>query len=313
MTKTLAVINPRSGGGKTGKDAQEVARRLADVTGQLSVVMTSGPLDATKITTRALLDGFDRIIAVGGDGTINEVVNGFFHEGEAINPEAEFSLLNLGTGGDFRKTFDIGPGFEGSLQRIAEGRVRRIDVGRLSFVTPEGQSDKRFFANISSFGLSGDVVNRVNRARFLKRYAGRFVYTWASLSGAIRYKPKPVRLIIDNVFDDVVTISTCAVCNGQFFGGGMRVAPDAIPDDGMLDVIVIGDAPLRDALKSMNDIYTGAHVTNPNVKVFRGKSVIATPVAATERAPVLIEADGEAPGMLPATFEVLPRILKFRA
>jgi YegS/Rv2252/BmrU family lipid kinase len=313
MMKTLAVINPRSAGGRTGRDAQDVARKLAEVTGPLTIAMTNGPMDASAITSRALHEGFERIIAVGGDGTINEVVNGFFIEGEAINPDAEFALLNLGTGGDFRKTFDIAGGLEASLERIAEGRVRQIDVGRMTCVTREGKSDTRHFANIASFGLSGDVVDRVNRSVLLKRVAGRFVYTWASLSAVISYKAKPVRLKVDNVFDEVITISTIAVCNGQFFGGGMRVAPDASPDDGMLDVIVMGDAPLRQSLASMNDIYTGAHINNPNVKVFRGKSIIATPVEATARAPVLIEADGEAPGMLPALFEVLPKALKFRA
>jgi diacylglycerol kinase family enzyme len=111
----------------------------------------------------------------------------------------------------------------------------------------------------------------------------------------------------------VVTISTCAVCNGQFFGGGMRVAPDAAPDDGFLDVIIMADAPKRDVLKSLGDIKSGAHVNNPNVKVFRAKSVIATPVEATAGAAVHIEADGESPGRLPAMFEVLPKVLKFRA
>ena len=311
--KTLAVINPRSAGGKTGRVVQEIARKLADVTGPLTVSLTHGPMDAARITSHALLDGYERIVAVGGDGTINEVVNGFFHEGEAINPEAEFALLNLGTGGDFRKTFGIEAGVDASLARISDGRVRHIDIGRLSFVTADGKSGTRHFANIASFGLSGDVVDRVNRAVLMKRLSGRFVYGWASLAGVLRYKAKPVRLKVDNVFDEVITISTCAVCNGQFFGGGMRVAPDASPDDGWFDVVVLGAGPLRETMKSMNQIYTGEHINNPNVKVFRGKSIIATPVEATAGAPVLIEADGEAPGRLPAHFEILPKALKFRA
>jgi YegS/Rv2252/BmrU family lipid kinase len=310
--KTLAVINPRSAGGRTGRDAEQIARRLAEISGPLTVALTSGPLDAARITTRALLEGFERIVAVGGDGTINEVVNGFFHEGEVINPEAELSLLNMGTGGDFRKTFEMGAGLEPSLQRIAEGVARRIDVGCLSFVTPEGQSGKRYFANIASFGLSGEVVDRVNRARLLKRMTGQFAYTWGSLSALMSFRPRPVRLKVDDVFDEVIEISTCAVCNGQFFGGGMRVAPDATPDDGLFDVIIMRAAPLRQTLASMNDIYTGAHVNNPNVRVVRGRSVIATPVAATQGAPVHIEADGESPGRLPAMFEVLPRAITFR-
>ena len=232
--------------------------------------------------------------------------------GEAINAEAELSLLNMGTGGDFRKTFDMGVGLEPSLQGIAEGRVRRIDVGCLSHVSAQGQADKRYFANIASFGLSGEVVDRVNKARLLKRFTGPFAYTWGSLSALVRFKPRPVRLKVDDVFDDIVTISTCAVCNGQYFGGGMKVAPDAVADDGFFDVIVMGAAPLRQTLSSMNDIYTGAHVNNPNVRVFRGRSVIATPVEATSGAAVHIEADGESPGRLPAMFEILPRAIKLR-
>lgn len=310
--KTLAVINPKSAGGKTGRDTDTIARKLADVTGPLTVALTSAPMDAVRITSHALRDGYGRVVAVGGDGTINEVVNGFFSNGIAINPEAEFALLNLGTGGDFRKTFDIDAGFEASLERIAGGRVRQIDVGRLSFVTADGQSGTRHFANIASFGMSGHVVDRVNRSR-LKRVMGGFIYTWASLTALFSYKAKPVRLKVDNLFDDVVTLSTCAVCNGQFFGGGMRVAPDASPDDGLLDVIIMQDAPKTGVLKSLKEIQTGTHVKNPNVKVFRAKTVIATPVEATAGAPVHIEADGESPGRLPAMFEVMPKALKFRA
>lgn len=310
--KTLAVINPHSAGGKTGRDAQSIAERLAEVAGPITVALTNAPMDATRITTHALHEGYERVVAVGGDGTINEVVNGFFQNGQAINPEAEFALLNLGTGGDFRKTFDIEAGFDASLERIAEGRVRRIDVGRFTFVTPEGKTGSRHFANIASFGLSGHVVDRVNRSK-LKGVLGGFVYTWVSLTSVFGYKAKPVRLKVDNVFDEVVMLSTCAVCNGQFFGGGMRVAPDAAPDDGLLDVIIMQDGPISGALKSLQDLKTGAHVNNPNVRVFRGKTVIATPVEATAGAPVYIEADGEGPGILPAMFEVLPKALKFRA
>jgi diacylglycerol kinase (ATP) len=311
--KTMVIINPRSAGGRTGRDTASITRRLAEVTGPLTVALTDAPMAAARLTAQALLDGFERIVAVGGDGTINEVVNGFFQNGVPINPDAEFALLNLGTGGDFRKTFAIEADLEASLTRIAEGRVRPIDIGRLTYVTTEGKSGARYFANIASFGLSGDVVNRVNRATLMKRVTGPFAYSLGSLISVFSYKSRPVRLKIDNVFDEVIKVSTCAVCNGQFFGGGMRVAPNASPDDGLLDIIVIGDAPMRDIMKSMGDIKTGAHVNAAHVKVFRGKTVIATPVEATGGASVHIEADGEAPGQLPAMFEVMPKALKFRA
>ena len=310
--KTFAVINPHSGGGRTGRSAKNIAQKLAEVSGPLTVAMTTGPLDAVTITRHALREGFERIVAVGGDGTINEVVNGFFQDHVAINPNAELALVTNGTGGDFRRTFDIGQSLEECLERIASGRTRPIDVGRLTFVSAEGKTGERYFANIASFGMSGDVVRRGDKAKIIKRLFGRFAFTWGSLRSLMSYKARPIRLKIDTAYDELVTISTCAVANGQYFGGGMRVAPDAAPDDGMFDVIVIGDAPKREVAATLNQIYTGQHIHSPHVKVFRAHSVIATPVEATEGAPVFIEADGESPGRLPAMFEVLPKSLKFR-
>lgn len=309
--KTFAVINPHSGGGRTGRTAKSIAQKLAEVSGPLTVAMTNGPMDAATITRHALREGFERVVAVGGDGTINEVVNGFFHNGAAINPEAELALLTNGTGGDFRRTFGIGQTLDESLERIANGRARAIDIGRLRYVSAQGKPGERYFANISSFGMSGDVVRRVDNAKIIKRLFGSFAFTWGSLRSLLGYKPRPIRLKIDSEFDELLTISTCAVANGQYFGGGMRVAPDAMPDDGMFDVIVIGDAPKRDVAKALQQIYTGEHVHNPNVRVFRARSVIATPVEATEGEPVYIEADGESPGRLPAVFEMIPKSLKF--
>src|SRR6185436_6316536 len=305
--KTFAVINPHSGGGRTGRTAKNIAQKLAEVSGPLTVAMTTGPMDAATITRHALREGFERVVAVGGDGTINEVVNGFFANGSAINPEAELALLTNGTGGDFRRTFGIGQTIDESLERIANGRARAIDIGRLRFVSADGKPGERYFANISSFGMSGDVVRRVDKAKLIKRLFGRFAFTWGSLRSLLGYEPRPIRLKIDSEFDEILTISTCAVANGQYFGGGMRVAPDASPEDGMFDVVVMGDAPRGDVLKSLQQIRTGEHVNNPNVRVFRARNVIATPVEATEGEPVYIEADGESPGRLPAVFEMIPK------
>jgi YegS/Rv2252/BmrU family lipid kinase len=310
--RTFAVLNPRSGNGRTGRQHREIAAKLAQVTSPLTVATTSGPMDAAALTAQALLDGYEQIVAIGGDGTINEVVNGFFRNDGAINPEAQLALVTNGTGGDFRRTFGIEDGLDASLRRIAEGKPRRIDVGRLSFLTDDGKPGVRYFANIASFGMSGDVVRRVNRARFSKLFGGRFAFRWGAMRAALSYKNRPVRLKIDQTFDEVVTISTVAICNGRFFGGGMMVAPDASPDDGLFDVVILGDAPRAETIKAMNGIYTGAHIQHPSVKVVRGRSVIATPVQATERAGVYLDVDGEAPGQLPAMFDVMHKALSFR-
>jgi YegS/Rv2252/BmrU family lipid kinase len=310
--RTFAVVNPRSGNGRTGRMHREIVTKLSGVCEGLTVGLTRGPMDAAALTSQALLDGFEQIVAVGGDGTINEVVNGFFRDGAALNPTAHLALLTNGTGGDFRRTFGIEDGLDASVRRIGAGRPTRIDVGRLTFVTDDGKPELRYFANIASFGMSGDVVRRVNRARISKLFGGKFAFRSGAMRAALAYVNKPVRLKVDTVFDEVVTVSTVAICNGKYFGGGMKVAPDALPDDGMFDVIVLGDAPRGETIKAMNAIYTGEHIKHPSVKVLRGASVIATPVQATARASVFLDVDGEAPGQLPAMFDVLHKAISFR-
>jgi YegS/Rv2252/BmrU family lipid kinase len=309
--RTFAVINPRSGNGRTGRQVKSIVAKLASVAAPLTTGLTKGPMDAAALCQRALLDGYEQIVAVGGDGTINEAVNGFFRNGMPINPEARLALLTHGTGGDFRRTFGIEDGLEPSLARIAAGQTRRIDAGRLTFVSADGKPGARYFANIASFGLSGQVVDMVNRARVSKLLGGRFAFRLGVLRAALGYRNQPVRLKIDATFDEVVTISTVAVCNGQYFGGGMKVAPGASPDDGFFDVVILGDAKGPEFRAAMQKIYTGEHIHHPSVKVIRGRSVIATPVQATGGAPVLLDVDGEGPGQLPAMFDILPRALSF--
>ncbi|NWH09435.1 MAG: diacylglycerol kinase family lipid kinase [Alphaproteobacteria bacterium] len=309
---TMVVLNPHSASGRTGREAKDIVRKIAVRIGPVSLGLTTGPGDATRITAKALAEGYDQIIAVGGDGTLNEVINGFFRQGEAINPASVLGFVMTGTGGDFRKTFGIAPGIDAGVKGFAEGRLRRIDLGHLSFVDEAGAPRTRVFGNISSFGLSGAVTRSVNRARVSKILGGSFAFAFNSAHAMMRYKAKPVRLKVDTIFDDVVTVSTVAVCNGQYFGGGMRIAPDARPDDGEFDVIVMGEAKPRELLRGMREIYRGEHIRNPAVKVLRGQTVIAAPVEETMGKAVLLEVDGETPGRLPATFQIMPQALTIR-
>lgn len=308
--KTIAIINPSSGNGRTGRARNKIAAALGRVCGPLTIAETSGPNEATHITHQALLDGFRQVVAVGGDGTINEVVNGFFRNGMPVNADAQLALVTAGTGGDFRKTFGIGPDLSNAIDRIEHGQTRLIDIGRLSFVADERAQGVRYFANIASLGLSGEVVRRVNGRRWTKRVGSRFAYSWASIQALLRYKGRPIRLKIDKTFDEVVTVSTVAICNGRYFGSGMCVAPDAEPDDGLLDIVILMSAPRHLLLRDMGKIYKGLHVHSPYVKVIRGRSVIATPVEATQGLPIFLDVDGEGLGQLPALFESVPRAIK---
>lgn len=308
----FVVVNPRSGGGRTAGEWPAIEAALRKTYPHMSVGITKARGDATKLVRMALNEGHLEIIAVGGDGTINEAMNGFFGPEGALSPDAVFGFVTSGTGGDFRKTFDIAPGYEAAIARLKDAHPRAVDVGRVSCVSQNGEPVVRYFINIGSFGLSGVIVDSVNRARIAKWFGGTFAFGFHSLVAMFRYRDHKVRIRVDGRYDEIDSISTVAVANGKYFGGGMKVAPDAAPDDGQFDVIVIGGSPKRTAMKDMKMLYTGEHVTKPHVRVIRGQKIVAAPVAETKGRPVLIELDGESAGQLPATFEILPRALNLR-
>ena len=308
----FVVVNPRSGAGRTGRDWPNIERALRAAYPHMTLALTRKRGDATALVRHALNEGHHEIVAVGGDGTINEAVNGFFDVNGAIVPDAVFGFVTSGTGGDFRKTFGLESGYDAAITRLREAPVRAIDVGRLSCLTLTGQPTVRYFANIGSFGLSGVIVNAVNRARIAKLFGGKFAFAFHSMLGMLSYRERAVRIRVDGEYDEIASISTVAVANGQFFGGGMRVAPEAKPDDGMFDVVIMGGMPKAQALAEMSKIYTGEHLKNPAVRAVRGRKIVAAPVAETGGHAVYIEVDGECAGRLPATFELLPRALNLR-
>lgn len=309
-----AIVNPRSGGGRTGRAWRIIHRTLERELGPVRAHFTrdgSSPrfLPAAELARMALKEGAQLVIAVGGDGTINEVVNGFFEDGALINPEAHLAILNTGTGGDFRKTFGLPEALEACVARIGEGTTRKIDIGRLTFIADDGKEATRYFDNIASFGISGAVDRAVNRAKLSKLFGGSFTFLWATLTTALRYRPEACRLVSDTGFDETVNIGTCAVANGKFFGGGMMIAPEAEPDDGMFDVVVMRDTSFGDLFMGAGSLRDGTHIQGPKVFQFRAKTLEATPL---DSKPVLLDIDGEAPGRLPARFDILPSAITLR-
>lgn len=308
--RTRAIVNPRSAGHRTASRWPSVAARIEAELGPVETVFTDAPASATRLTREALHDGVEQIVAVGGDGTINEVVNGFFDGDVAINRDAVLAIAVLGTGGDFRKTLGIGADVDDFVQRIAAGRVRTVDVGHLEFVDHQGHPASRYFGNIASFGLSGEVVAAVNRARFTKKVSGKFAFQWASFTSLLRHRNAPIRITIDDEPQDDRNVTIAAVCNGQYFGGGMRVAPDASPDDGLFDVVTLRDLGILDFMRYSSLIYRGEHIRLDQVTVKRGRRVTAEPIRADDE--ILLDVDGEGPGRLPATFDLRPQALKIR-
>ena len=307
----FVVVNPYAGNGRTRRDWRKIEEGLENIFPLMSVAATGGPGQTARLVRDALREGHLDIIAVGGDGTINEAINGFFDRGALVSPDAVFSFVSTGTGGDFRRTFGIAPGYEAGIARLKQARIRKLDVGRVSCLTQEGEPTLRYFINIASFGISGAIARRVNRARIAKFFGGTFAFGLHSALALLSWRETRLRLMADSGYDEIAGISTVAIANGQYFGGGMRVAPQAQPNDGLFDLIIIGGTHKGRILKDMKEIHSGAHLGNPAVRVVRSSRLTAAPTVDTH-GPVLIETDGESVGVLPATFEILPNALNLR-
>jgi diacylglycerol kinase (ATP) len=306
----FVVVNPHSGGGRTARDWPRLEPALRAAFPGMTTAFTRARGEATPLVRQALGDGWRQIVVVGGDGTINEAVNGFFDADGTIAPDAVLGFVTSGTGGDFRKSLGVAAGHDAAIARLKEATVTTIDVGRLTCASGDGRPVVRYFANIASFGLSGAIADAVNRARIARLFGGQFAFAFHSALAMVRYRDRPVRIRVDDEYDEVAAVSTVAVANGQFFGGSMRVAPQARLDDGLFDVVIMGGASTLESLKTLRRVYRGEHLKSPNVRWMRARTVIAEPAA--NGRPVLIEADGEGAGQLPATFDILPRALKLR-
>lgn len=303
--KTFFVVNPKSANGATGKRWGELAASIARTLSDFGVEFTKGPLDAVRLARHAVKDGYECIVAVGGDGTINEVVNGFFEDGKVINPNAALGVLPRGTGGDFRKTFDWDLDFDAAIRRLRTPDTRPFDVGKLDFKGHDGKLQTRYFANICSFGVSGLVDQEVNKTS--KALGGTVSFMWGSLKAMARYRDQKVRVTFDDKPLEELQVTTLSVANGRFFGGGMKVAPEADVSDGLFDVVVWSGYGLSDFVLKSSSIYSGSHVNWKGTRVLRAKKVVAE-----SEEQVLIDCDGEQPGMLPCTMTIIPGAIRLK-
>jgi diacylglycerol kinase (ATP) len=313
----FVIVNPQAGNGRTRRDWRKIEDGLESIFPLMSVTATGGPGQTARLVRDALREGHLDIIAVGGDGTINEAINGFFYRGAPVSSDAVFSFITTGTGGDFRKSFGIEAGWEAGIARLKQSRVRKLDVGRVSCLSPQGEPVVRYFINIASFGISGHIAHRVNRAHIATFFGGTFAFALHSAIALLGWRECRVRLMAPEAggqktsYDEIAGISTVAVANGQYFGGGMQVAPNAQPNDGQFDLVIMGGTHKGRLLKDMRAIHSGAHLDNPAVRVVRASRLTAAPTVDTN-GPVLIETDGESAGVLPATFEILHNAINLR-
>jgi len=303
--KTFLVVNPNSANGQTGKRWLEISAVLRREIGEFGHAFTSEPMEAVSLASRAIRDGYESIVAVGGDGTVNEVVNGFFDNGKTINPKAALGLIPRGTGVDFRRTFEWKADLSSAINRLKGDRTAPLDVGVLEYTTHSGDTATRHFVNICSFGASGLVDRKVNETT--KLFGGKASFMLGTLKALLQYKDQRICLGVDGQEEEELDATTVAVANGKYFGGGMCVAPGAVPHDGLFDVTVWSGYGFSDFILKAKSLYDGSHVKLTGTRCLRCKTLTAT-----SEDEVLLDVDGEQPGRLPCRLTILPAAIRLK-
>ncbi len=306
MAGTLLVANPHAQNGRVGRRWTAIEKAVAPhLPPDRQTSFTKAPRDAEAIVRRALQTGTDLVVAVGGDGMFNEVVNGFFDEAGPVRPQARLALIPAGTGSDLSRTLDLPPDAARSAARISPGADRRLDVGRVTFRDPSGNVASRYFINIAEAGSGGAVVAKSNRTT--KAFGGKLSFLWAILTTMPRHKNTRIRWKVDGPDPSVgeAVVNNFIVANGRHFGGGLTPAPDARMDDGLLDVVVVGDIDFPEVRRNLGRFRRGTHLSHPAISHFRAAALDTECVD-----DMLLDTDGELVGANPTRFEVVPAAIR---
>ncbi len=308
MTRFRVILNPSAGSGSAARKKAAIVGALTVSGSAPEVVHTEGPGDAGRLVREARRDGVDCVVLVGGDGTLNDAAQGYLEPDGSVAQGPDLALIPSGTGGDFRRTFGVAEDVEEAAARLLVAPSRPLDLGLLSVTSHAGKQERRAFVNITSFGIGGLTDRIVNATP--KWVGGKVAFFTGTLRAMLVYKNAPVRVKVDGEVWLEAPIFNVALANGRYFGGGMLIAPDADPSDGLLDVVALQDLSRLQSAALARFIYDGKHVGRGGVKLTRGKRIEAEPLATGTE--VLIDMDGETPGRLPLTAELAPGALRLR-
>jgi diacylglycerol kinase (ATP) len=306
--RPLVIVNPKAGGGFNERKLARFVGAVSQGLGDVDVQLTSAPGHASVLAREAAQAGRRVVVAFGGDGTISEVAHGLLDAAAAGAADTELGIIPRGTGGDFRRTLDLPQDLAEAARRARDSAARVIDAGRVHYVAHDGTAATRHFVNVASFGFSSAVASRANASS--KRLGGKMAFLGATVGALLSYDNTDVWLSLDDGPRERRRVLMAAVGNGRFFGGGMKICPRAQLDSGVLDVVVVGDFTRMDVLRKVNRLYDGTHLDLESVTATTARKLVASPVEADAVVP--IELDGETPGRLPATFEILPAALRVR-
>ena len=298
----LVIVNPNAGNGKGKKDWDRISSLFEKNNISVSTKFTIRKGHATELTIDGIAAGFRKIISVGGDGTLNEIVNGIFIQGNCPPAEIIIGMIPVGTGNDWGRMFGIPLVYEGSVRVIKESKLMLHDVGLISYYNG-CEKEKRYFINIAGLGFEAVVVKKTN-AQKDKGRSNKAIYFANLLSSLISYQNTKADIIIDGIKTtcDVFSIN---VGNGRYCGGGMRQTPEAIPDDGLFDITIIKGMGRIEIIRNLKILYDGTILSHPKVDGYRSDNL-----KVHSDSILYAEADGESLGHTPVEFSIIPSGLR---
>jgi len=304
--RTHIILNPESGAGTTEAKGAEILRLIERRLGHsFSLHITRGPLDATGSAAEAIGRGCELIIAIGGDGTVQEVVNGFFIDDHLVNRSCSLAIINCGTGHGFVQSLGLPQSVESQVELLGSRRTRLVDLGSVRYHTPRGGVCDRYFVNECQLGIGASVVQRVQGNH--KRLGGTFAFGLGALEALFSHENQWMKVVLDGKEIISERMTGVVIANGAYTGGGMNLAPTARLDDGTLKVLIMHDLSIGQRLWNFPRIYSGTHLRSLLFSYHEARSLS---ISSDEDLP--IEADGEMLGTTPCEIEVLPSAIQVR-
>ncbi len=265
--------------------------------------------DVARLARSGVLSGCGAVVVIGGDGSFFEAVNGVIGpvepadaEGGAVGGVA-LGLVQAGRGSDFGRSAGIPSDVQAACARLLAGRTAQFDLGHVTYRSFDGKTRRRYFANAAGLGFDAEVALRANAGP--RNLGGTIPYLSSLLRTLVSYTNKRVQVTLDDADPWPARVNSLVVANGQYFGGGMKIAPTASLSDGIFDITVLGDLDKVDLVRNVPRVYDGSHLTHPKVSTARATTVHVEPSDRT-----LLQADGEVLGMAPATFTIVPAALR---
>jgi diacylglycerol kinase (ATP) len=297
--RAAVIVNSRAG--RLGREPNRLEALFREAGMDVVIRRTACPGHAVELARTALAEGHSYLVAVGGDGTVQEVVNGMMGDRGPLDPDAVLGIVSSGSGSDFIRTFDLPRRPAQAIGTLSGTRVVEVDLGRASF-SVNGGTATRYFTNIAEAGIGAEIVRRAER---LPRRLGRARYLVGFGLGLTNFSATGSRLVVDGQ-ERTLELTDLIVANARYFGGGMHIAPGADPADGSFDVLAVKGTKW-DYVAALGKLYRGRHLPSPAIEEHRGQRV-----EVTADVPLLVEADGEILGTTPAAFEIVERALRLK-